>query len=192
MYQIVNGSTPVFVFLLTDATDDETAETGQSSITVQLSKNGGNFANVTNAITEIGSGFYKVTLTASETNTDGPLIMIAEKSGVSNIWRWISQVYTPTTTFNATITGIGSTMLELIADAIWRRKYTDIKARASGSGIGTLDIRSPLGMMAKLVNKIAMVDTTLTIYHEDDSTSFGTQNATVNASASPVTGLDTN
>jgi hypothetical protein len=89
---IKNGSTPVIVFLMVDATDDETAETGLSP-TVQISKNGGSFAAVTNAVSEIGNGWYKVTLTATETNTDGPLIVRATGSGADE-WRDYHQVYT--------------------------------------------------------------------------------------------------
>lgn len=191
MYQIINGSTPIAVLLLVDSADDESSKTGVTGITCQISKNGGAFTNVTNAITEIGLGFYKVTLSSTETNTDGPLLLVAEKSGVSNVYRFIYQVYTPVSTINATITGIAQSPLELMADGFWRRTYANIRARAAGSGVDAVNKRSPLGMMAKFVNKITQVDTVLTTYHEDDTTSFYTQTATLNAGATPVTALDT-
>ena len=88
MHRIPLSSTTRLVFLLVDATDDETAETGISgaSITVQLSKNGGSFATATNTPVEIGSGFYYVTTTTTETNTAGPLAMTASASG-TDVWR---------------------------------------------------------------------------------------------------------
>ena len=88
--QIAQNSTPVLVFLLVDADDGRTAETGAAP-TVTLSKNGGAFAAATNSVTEIGSGFYKVTLTATETNTLGALVIVASATG-TDVWRDIHQV----------------------------------------------------------------------------------------------------
>lgn len=88
---IINqGTIPTVVFLLVDATDDETAETGLSP-TVQISKNGGSFATVTNSVSEIANGWYKVALTATETNTVGPLIVRATGTGADE-WRDVHQV----------------------------------------------------------------------------------------------------
>jgi hypothetical protein len=90
--QILNGSTPRIPVLLVDATDDETAETGLSP-TVQLSKNGGTFATTTNTPVEVANGWYYVVLTATETNTDGPLLVRATGTGADE-WRDYHQVYT--------------------------------------------------------------------------------------------------
>jgi hypothetical protein len=87
---IDQGTTPTVVFLLVDATDDETAETGLSP-TVQISKNGGSFATVTNSVTEIANGWYKVALTSTETNTAGDLIIRATGTGADE-WRDVRQV----------------------------------------------------------------------------------------------------
>jgi hypothetical protein len=46
---------------------------GNSSMVVKLSKQGGAFANSTNAAQEIANGFYYVTLTGAETGTQGDL-----------------------------------------------------------------------------------------------------------------------
>jgi len=88
--QITQSSTPVIVFLLVDSDDDKTALTGASP-TVTISKNGGAFAAATNAVSEISGGFYKVTLTATETNTTGPLAVVATATG-ADVWRDIHQV----------------------------------------------------------------------------------------------------
>lgn len=88
--QITSGTTPVIVFLLVSTTDDRTAVTGATP-TVTLSKAGGAFAAATNSVSEISAGFYKVTLTATETNTAGALAIIATASGC-DVWRDIHQV----------------------------------------------------------------------------------------------------
>lgn len=88
--QITSGTTPVIVFLLVSTADDKTAVTGAAP-TVQLSKNGGAFAAATNAVAEIGQGFYKVALTATETNTVGALVVVASATG-TDVWRSIEQV----------------------------------------------------------------------------------------------------
>jgi hypothetical protein len=88
--QIATGTTPVIVFLMVSSADDKTAAIGLAP-TVTLSKAGGAFAAATNAVSEISSGFYKVTLTALETGTLGALAVIATATG-ADVWRDIHQV----------------------------------------------------------------------------------------------------
>jgi len=88
--QITSGTTPVIVFLLVSTADDKTAVTGATP-TVQLSKAGGAFAAAGGPVTEVGLGFYKVTLTATETNTVGALATVATATG-ADVWRDIHQV----------------------------------------------------------------------------------------------------
>lgn len=87
-----------------------------------------------------------------------------------------------------TALSIATAAAEKLADIIWRRPYADIRASSFGSAV---TFRSPLGMMAKLVNKVAVSAGVFTVYHEDDSTSFGTQNVTT-AAGNPIVSLDTN
>jgi hypothetical protein len=77
-----------------------------------------------------------------------------------------------------------------IADHIIRR--TAANARASSNG-DAVDFRSMLGAMSKLVNKIDTVTTSgrLTIFEEDDSTTFAEQLLTTDAAADPITVADT-
>ena len=75
-----------------------------------------------------------------------------------------------------------------LADHFWRRTFANAKASANGDAKAW---RSGLGVMAKLVNKVALAAGILTAYEEDDATALGTQTATTDASADPVTGLDT-
>lgn len=88
--QITNATTPTLVFLLVSSTDDKTAVTGLTP-TVQISKNGGAFADTTNAASEIANGWYKVALTATETNTDGAMILRATGTGADE-WRDVHEV----------------------------------------------------------------------------------------------------
>lgn len=71
------STTKRVVFKAFSSTDHVTAATGKT-IAVQLSKNGGAFANpsagATNA-TQIASGWYYVDLSVSDTDTLGPLIV---------------------------------------------------------------------------------------------------------------------
>lgn len=85
---ILNKST-IFVvpFLMVDETDSETAETGLSP-SVQISKNGGSFSNISGSVSEIGLGFYSFSLTTTETDTEGPLIVVATSAG-AEVWRSI-------------------------------------------------------------------------------------------------------
>lgn len=184
MYRIENGSTPVLVFVLVDATDDETAETGLSP-TVNISKNGDAFAATTNSASEISNGFYKVTLTATETNTDGPLAVYASATG-TNIFR---AIYNVETLPEQTLTDAEH---NVIADHVLKRSFGDADGSSDGDGGTSPAYRSLMGVVAKQTNKTAMSGTTLTIYEEDDTTAFFTQTATTSASADPVTALDTN
>lgn len=58
-----------FVFLMVDSTDFATPETGLT-IVAEISKDGGAFSAAANAAVEIGNGFYKIDLTATEMNAD--------------------------------------------------------------------------------------------------------------------------
>lgn len=68
------------VFFMTDSSDHITGKTGLSP-TVTLSKNGGSFASPSGAVSEIGSGWYKVAGNATDNGTLGPLILHATSSG---------------------------------------------------------------------------------------------------------------
>lgn len=59
-----------------------------SSSSVQISKNGGSFNNSTNVVSEIGHGWYSITFTSTEMNTQDILVCItsttADPSGNQN------------------------------------------------------------------------------------------------------------
>ena len=58
-----------FSFLMVDATDFATPETGLS-VTATISKDGGGFNAATNSVSEIANGVYKISLTQTEMNAD--------------------------------------------------------------------------------------------------------------------------
>ena len=80
-YHVTQSSTAyALVFLLTQSADHISALTGATA-TVTLSKNGAAFAAPSGAVTEIGSGWYKVAGNATDTNTLGPLLLHATATG---------------------------------------------------------------------------------------------------------------
>lgn len=72
------------IFLLVDSTDHITGKTGLSP-TVTLSKSGGAFASPAGAVSEIGSGWYKVAGNATDTGTLGPLLLHASAAGADPV-----------------------------------------------------------------------------------------------------------
>lgn len=69
---------------LVDDTDGETLETGVSSPTIQISKNGGSFASASDGTwAEIGNGWYTVRLNGTDTSDLGWLLLRVVKSGTS-------------------------------------------------------------------------------------------------------------
>ncbi len=95
------ASQVVYVYLV-DATDGYSPETGVTSPTVYLSKNGGAEAVPESlAWAEIDAtncpGLYTVTLSAVDTNTVGPLAMDVFKTAVSRHFATVMQVKASTT-----------------------------------------------------------------------------------------------
>jgi hypothetical protein len=89
--QITNGSTTTKIpVLMVSVSDDKTALAG-ATVTIQISKNGGAFATVAGGVTEIANGWYVVTLSGTETNTTGPLLVRATAASADE-WRDIHQV----------------------------------------------------------------------------------------------------
>lgn len=135
--QITNATTPTLVFLLVSSSDDKTAVTGVTP-TVQLSKNGGAFAAATNSPSEIANGWYKVALTATETNTDGALIVRATGTGADE-WRDVHQVLTTNPANVVSIANNAITAAAIAADAITAAKIADGAIDAATFAAGAID-----------------------------------------------------
>lgn len=156
-YRIENGDTPTIVFVLVDATDDETAEAGLTvgSITTEISKNGGAFAATTNTCAEISDGFYKVALTATETNTDGPLAFRAILTGTTNEFRDIYYVETTASSVAATLTeaereALAEVVLTYSADDAYDSTYGQAQI-TDGQAVNMRRIVGLLAMMGGIV-----------------------------------------
>jgi hypothetical protein len=85
-------------------------------------------------------------------------------------------------------TNITQDFANKIADSILRRTNANIETSSEGDAVS---MRSLYGAIAKLTNKIAISSTTLTVNKADDTTALGTQAITTDASADPITALDT-
>lgn len=80
------------------------------------------------------------------------------------------------------------TTLNAIADHVLRRSWANAEASSEGDAIV---FRSLFGAVAKLVNRVRVNGANLEIMRDDDSTVLGTQALTTDASAAPITELDT-
>lgn len=89
----------------------------------------------------------------------------------------------------ANLLDVAAATANKIADHVLRRSYANVRASSDGDAVS---FRSLLGAVAKLVNKWSIAGTTLTITHEDDTTSIGTQALTATPGADPITQIDTN
>ena len=84
-YEIKQSSTAYpLMFLMVDSSDHITAKTGLSP-TVTLSKAGGSFASPSGAVSEVGSGWYKVAGNATDSGTLGPLVLHATGTGADPV-----------------------------------------------------------------------------------------------------------
>jgi len=90
-------------------------------------------------------------------------------------------------TENALEQAVVAAVANKIADHVIRRSFENACDSSDGDA---KSYRSLLGAIAKLVNKIAVSGSTLTVYEDDDTTSLGTQTVT-SESADPITALDT-
>jgi len=66
-----------FEFLMVLSSDHITPATGKT-ITSQVSKDGGAFANTENSVSEVGSGVYKINITQAEMNADVLVLKFSE------------------------------------------------------------------------------------------------------------------
>lgn len=173
---IENGTTPKIVFLLVDDGDGYTASTGKAP-SAQISKNGGAFAAITDTITEIGNGWYEFDLTATETNTDGPIILrVTEASSLE--WREKYEVKSsdamPAEYFNR------------IADHVLRRAFASARASSYGDTIATYNALT----MLLASGGINYIDGNLLItLQEDEVTQAMDREVETNSNALPIVGL---
>lgn len=96
-------------FKMIDSADHFSKKTGLTC-TVNICKSGGSFATSTNAVSEIANGWYKLTLTTTETNTPGDLLYYITASGADDT-DFMDQVTDPTVAFfGANTVQVGGTV----------------------------------------------------------------------------------
>ena len=165
MHELLQSTAIDIYILMVDATDDETAETGKS-LTVYISKNGGSFATATNSATEISRGWYKITLTTTEVNTLGFLVMEAEASGC-DIWRMMYKVVAPnpdnlaTASALTTLTNYVDTEIAAILAAV-DTEIAAIKAKTDNLPASPAAVGSAMTLAADSVNSSALATTAVT------------------------------
>lgn len=159
-------------FHIVDATNGLDAETGQTG-TGFLSKNGGAAVTTTNSLVEINAtqmpGRYYIEFTQAELDTNG-FIEFRFKSAATAEVVARGQV-TPNDPY------------ELIADTILKRGLVNVE--------GTAESRSLAWAVAKLVNRIRVSGGNLLISETDDTATFFQQAVITDATADPITELDT-
>src|SRR3989304_3114167 len=80
MFELVRNQTQMVTFVMVSSSGPEVAGLG-SGYTLEGAKGGGAFAPSAGVKGEIGSGWYHYTLTASETDTLGPLSLRVNGAG---------------------------------------------------------------------------------------------------------------
>ncbi len=119
MAELRKGSAWTWMFKLVDEYDFATPQVGRSPA-VEISRNGGAFAAVSGSASEIGWGWYRVSLSAVETDAD-VLILRAIATGCAQA---DEVFYPPTQTADSAVASV--------ADAVLGEPITDHKG-LSGS-----------------------------------------------------------
>lgn len=206
--RIASGSSDKkLAFVAVDATDLKTRETGLTGFTVYRSRNGGTAtAYTTPTVAELSAanmpGVYVLTIDEDTTITAGAdeeeYVVHITHASMAPVTRAV-EIFRPKITEGQTVTASGGSAnaatqdvtaaaANKIADHTLRRTYANARASSDGD---TFNFRSLMGAIAKLVNKWSISGTTLTVTHEDDTTSAGTQTLTATAGANPITAIDT-
>lgn len=117
------------MFFMTDSSDHITGKTGLT-VTVTLSKNGGAFAAAGGSITEVSSGWYKINLSTTDTNTVGDLAAHCTAPG-ADATDFVDQVFTRTLDDMAYPATSGRSM---VVDANGLVDANTVKIGPTGSG----------------------------------------------------------
>lgn len=205
------------MFLVVQTADHLTGLTGASP-TVTVSKAGGAFGAAGGTVTEVSSGFYKIALTTTDTNTVGDLAYhITATSGdatdfVDQITAAVDQtgdnfarlgapagasvsadvaaINSKTTNLPASPSAVGSAMTLTSGE---RNSVADAlldRDMSTGADSGSTTVRTVRNALRFLRNKWSISGTTMTVCKEDDTTTAWTATLTATAGANPVTASD--
>jgi hypothetical protein len=164
------------VFFMADSADHVTGKTGLSP-TVTLSKNGASFASPAGAVSEIGSGWYKVAGNATDNATLGPLALYATSSGADPTKDMFSVVaFNPQNSVSLGLTGVPADMISISGGST---AANNLESYLDGTNFMPVDAYKPV---------FSVSGTTLTVKKPDGTTTAYTKTLTTNAAAVPVVG----
>lgn len=189
---LLKGDTPSIMFPMVSATDGNTPDESAASLAVTILKRGVDgtgdsaFSTATDTAAHIDNGWYEFELTATETNTEGWLIIEASATDDA-VTRQLYQVVTTLADYIADddlqVT-LSQASQNAIADSTLRRSTSNAEA---ASGPDTLGLQSLLGSVSKSVHKVSTSGSTVTIYRSNGTTTLGTLTVTTSASADQIT-----
>lgn len=168
------------MILMTDVSDHLTGKSGLT-LTITASKNGGAFASITPTVTDRGSGWYSLALTAVHTDTLGDLALhVTGQSGSP-----LTTTADPTDIVDEVVVelpGVLSGVPTAVenADALLGRNV------AGGSSTG----RTVAQAMFFLRNRRAASGGTMTVYAVDDTTPSWTAALTAAPGADPISDIN--
>jgi|SRR5215471_19935680 len=190
MATLKQSTTYTRVFLMVQSSDHISALTGASP-SVNLSKSGGAFAAAGGTVTEISSGWYKVALTTTDTNTVGDLAyhITAASGDPTDFSDQVSATIlgdSVTVGTNNDKTGYALTSGERtsVADALLDRDMS------TGTDSGSPSVRTVRQALRFNRNKVSVAAGTMTVTKEDDSTASWTATLTTDAAALPIITVD--
>lgn len=166
-YQVKQSSTAYpLVFLMIDSSDHISPKTGLSP-TVTISKAGGSFATPAGAVSEIGSGWYKVAGNATDTATLGPLLLHATASGADPVDALYEVVAVDPQSTAFGLTNLDAAISTRLAtsgytaplDASGTRTALGMASANLDTQLGTLATASALSSVASSVSTIGTVVT---------------------------------
>lgn len=157
---------------------------GQGNITAAL----GALANAVAALT--GSGTVASTSSATALgNMSADIVVTGTGLTTSNVafyvWNALAASFNTPGTFGAEILQEGD--ITKIADILLRRSTANIEASSDGDALA---LRSLYGMIAQAVHNTQVSGTSLSVTKSDDTTVLGTRTVTLDPTAEPITGLN--
>lgn len=174
---------------MTLASDHVTGATGLTPA-VTISKAGGAFAAAGGVVIEVSSGWYKIALTTTDTNTLGDLAyqITAATADPAGFTDQVGPV--DASTLTVAVGGIGAgahaaAELNAIADAVLDRNM----ATGTDSGTDSTAVRTPRQAWRMLRNRRAVVAGVVTVRKEDDTTASWT-GAVTTAAGNPTDSID--
>lgn len=157
---------------------------GQGNLTGALSA----LANAIAALTGNGQVSTTSSLTA-QANMSADILVTGTGLTTSNVafyvWNALAASFNTPGTFGAEV--LKDNDITKIADILLRRSTANIEASSEGDALA---LRSLYGMIAQAVHNTQVSGTSLSVTQSDDTTVLGTRTVTLDPTAEPITGLN--